>query len=107
MRDQATLTVAITQAKANITNSQTRAFPKIIRGADIHIYAIRCYMGYMSTQPPNRKTPPSRGGAGKTVTLSDGRKLSVPPSGGNFSKREIRKAVQSALSQKSRKAKTG
>ena len=61
----------------------------------------------MSTQPPNRKTPPKRSGAGKTVTLGDGRKLSVPPAGGNYSKREIRKAVQSDLSQKPRKAKTG
>jgi len=61
----------------------------------------------MSKQSTQTKTSPARSSSAKTVTLNDGRKLSVPPSGGNFSKTEIRKAVRSALAQKPRKAKTG
>ena len=44
--------------------------------------------------------------SGSFVKLRDGRKLPNPPSGGKFTKVEIRKAVQSAATQRA-KAKTG
>lgn len=45
--------------------------------------------------------------SGRFVTLSDGRKLPKPPSGGKFTKVQIRRAVQSAAATQNAKAKTG
>lgn len=45
--------------------------------------------------------------SGRFVTLNDGRKLPKPPSGGKFSKVQIRKAVQSAGASQRAKTKTG
>lgn len=48
-----------------------------------------------------------RTSSGSFVTLNDGRKLSKPPSGGKFSKIQIRKAVRSANTTQRAKTKTG
>jgi len=50
---------------------------------------------------------PRNSSSGRFVTLRDGRKLPKPPSGGQFSKVQIRKAVQAAAATQRAKAKTG
>ena len=54
----------------------------------------------MSQTSEKSKKTNRKARSGQFVALKDGRKVYSPPSGGKFSKREIRTAVQAAIAER-------
>jgi hypothetical protein len=67
------------------------------------IFGYGCYFVGMSKKPGNSKVS-REPAAGRFITLKDGRRLVSPPSGGEFRKSEIRKAVTAVVTERRTKA---